>query len=330
MEEDLRNRLGWQHSKDPYRHFSDNPISVMTYSEPNNGAEYSWTNVVRNILADPLGSNSETQPVVNWCSHFFEPDEWEEIMNYLDFEEYTIYISPVAYKNMKTHFREYLNSNSDITTINPPDLIRDHEDGILENEIDHKFGISELQEPSSIYKVNIVGRNIANAFKYDLENFYELKDSPNEGINRELFFNIAEGNISNLNPLNGKKQIESNVSAAIYEFIDFIDNNYGGNKSPFVLGLELTKKGENVTISDVNLNNKEGSDLVSMWHLDYDDLTSTRLFNLMQNYSNQEFRDLTQDENYIQRIKHYLPTFEKTPEDIDKFWKDLRRIKWHQ
>ena len=120
----------WQgDTKRPLLKVNNDPLFLMTYSEPELGEPRSWDHLRRSSLASPVGYENDgvhtTPPLLNWVSHYHTPESWERLKNevFPESENYVVNLSAVARDNMRTQFKNYLEDDSDTILMNPPDVM---------------------------------------------------------------------------------------------------------------------------------------------------------------------------------------------------------------
>lgn len=112
-------------TKRPYFEAVDEPMALMTYSEPVDDHPRSWSHLRRTTLASPFGYEDEDTegPMINWASHYFKPDQWEEMKDQYDQDRFVVNMSLLARQNMLSDFKDYLQGDDETVVVNPMEMM---------------------------------------------------------------------------------------------------------------------------------------------------------------------------------------------------------------
>ncbi|MFB6200281.1 MAG: hypothetical protein ABEJ83_05330 [Candidatus Nanohaloarchaea archaeon] len=112
-------------SKRPYFEAVDEPMALMTYTKPVDDHPRSWSHLRRTALASPFGygDGDLEGPMINWASHYFKPEQWEELKDQYDEDRFVVNMSLLARQNMLSEFKDYLQEDDETVVVNPMDMM---------------------------------------------------------------------------------------------------------------------------------------------------------------------------------------------------------------
>ena len=114
----------------------DDPIFMMTKSEPKKGYNRSWGNLRRDALAAPNGfeeGHHTQEPLINWAYSHHTPESWNVLKDHMlseneEADRMVINLSLKGSKGFKSFNNKVLKGDDETVAINPPEVIRTFSD----------------------------------------------------------------------------------------------------------------------------------------------------------------------------------------------------------